>query len=58
MESKEKSGFIYVLTNESFHKANWIKIGYAEDVDKRFDDDTDIESVKDIIKQICTLKKK
>lgn len=31
----EKSGFIYVLTNESFHRDNWIKIGYAEDVDKR-----------------------
>lgn len=31
----EKSGFIYVLTNESFHRENWIKIGYAEDVDKR-----------------------
>ena len=28
MEQKEKTGFIYVLTNESFHKANWIKIGY------------------------------
>lgn len=35
MEQKEKTGFIYVLTNESFHKANWIKIGYAEDVDRR-----------------------
>ena len=30
-----KKGYIYVLTNESFHKENWIKIGYAEDVDKR-----------------------
>lgn len=30
-----KSGFIYVLTNESFHRENWIKIGYAEDVEKR-----------------------
>ncbi|PWK93487.1 GIY-YIG nuclease family protein [Hallerella porci] len=38
MEQKEKTGFIYVLTNESFHKANWIKIGYAEDVDKRVKD--------------------
>ena len=38
MEQKEKTGFIYVLTNESFHKANWIKIGYAEDVDKRVRD--------------------
>ena len=35
MKQKGKTGFIYVLTNESFHKANWIKIGYAEDVDKR-----------------------
>ena len=31
----DKKGFIYVLTNESFHRENWIKIGYAEDVDKR-----------------------
>lgn len=30
-----KSGYIYVLTNESFHRENWIKIGYAEDVEKR-----------------------
>lgn len=30
-----KTGYIYVLTNESFHMDNWIKIGYAEDVDKR-----------------------
>lgn len=35
METKEKTGYIYVLTNESFHMDNWIKIGYAEDVDKR-----------------------
>lgn len=35
MAQKEKTGFIYVLTNESFHKTNWIKIGYAEDVDRR-----------------------
>ena len=34
----EKSGFIYVLTNESFHRDNWIKIGYAEDVKKRVKD--------------------
>ena len=27
-----KQGYIYVLTNESFHRENWIKIGYAEDV--------------------------
>lgn len=31
----DKTGYIYVLTNESFHRENWIKIGYAEDVDKR-----------------------
>jgi len=31
----EKSGYIYVLTNESFHMDNWVKIGYAEDVAKR-----------------------
>ena len=31
----EKSGYIYVLTNESFHRDNWVKIGYAEDVAKR-----------------------
>ena len=31
----EKNGYIYVLTNESFHRENWVKIGYAEDVEKR-----------------------
>lgn len=31
----EKTGYIYVLTNESFHKDDWIKIGYAEDVERR-----------------------
>lgn len=31
----DKTGYIYVLTNESFHRDNWVKIGYAEDVDKR-----------------------
>ena len=31
----DKTGYIYVLTNESFHRDNWIKIGYAEDVEKR-----------------------
>ena len=35
MEIKEKTGYIYVLTNKSFHMDNWIKIGYAEDVNKR-----------------------
>ncbi len=33
--ASEKKGYIYVLTNESFHRENWIKIGYAEDVEKR-----------------------
>ena len=33
--AETKSGYIYVLTNESFHRENWIKIGYAEDVEKR-----------------------
>lgn len=31
----EKTGFIYVLTNKSFHMENWVKIGYAENVEKR-----------------------
>lgn len=31
----DKTGYIYVLTNESFHRENWIKIGYAEDVERR-----------------------
>ena len=35
METKEKTGYIYVLTNESFHKDDWIKIGYTENVEKR-----------------------
>ncbi len=34
----EKTGYIYALTNESFHRDNWIKIGYAEDVSKRVKD--------------------
>lgn len=29
------TGYIYVLTNKSFHQDDWIKIGYAEDVEKR-----------------------
>lgn len=33
--TNEKTGYIYVLTNESFHKDNWVKIGYAEDVERR-----------------------
>lgn len=35
MGTMEKSGYIYVLTNESFHREDWIKIGYADNVDKR-----------------------
>ena len=31
----EKVGYIYVLTNESFHMENWVKIGYTENVEKR-----------------------
>ena len=35
MPNSNKPGFIYVLTNQSFNKDNWIKIGYSEDVNKR-----------------------
>ena len=28
-------GYIYILTNESFHRSDWIKIGYSTDVAKR-----------------------
>jgi predicted transport protein len=31
----ERKGYIYILTNPSFHKTNWIKIGYTEDVQAR-----------------------
>lgn len=31
----EKNGFIYILTNNSFHKSDLVKIGYATDVEKR-----------------------
>ena len=31
----EKKGYIYILTNESFHKTNWVKIGYSTDVERR-----------------------
>ena len=31
----EKFGFIYILTNKSFHQSNWIKIGYSENVERR-----------------------
>ena len=30
-----QTGYIYILTNESFHKSNWIKIGYTTDINKR-----------------------
>ena len=32
---KEKVGYIYILTNEAFHKSNWVKIGYTENLDQR-----------------------
>lgn len=32
---KEKTGFIYILTNEAFHKSNWVKIGYTENLEQR-----------------------
>ena len=35
MMDKEKVGFIYILTNESFHRENWIKIGYTANVQRR-----------------------
>ena len=28
-------GYIYILTNEAFHKSNWVKIGYTENLDQR-----------------------
>lgn len=31
----EKVGYIYILTNKSFHQSNWIKIGYSENVERR-----------------------
>ncbi len=37
-KTSEKTGYIYVLTNESFHMDNWVKIGYTEDVDRRVKD--------------------
>ena len=33
--SKDKVGYIYILTNECFHKSSWIKIGYTVDLDQR-----------------------
>ncbi len=32
---KEKVGYIYILTNEAFHKSNWVKIGYTENLEQR-----------------------
>jgi predicted transport protein len=31
----EGIGYIYILTNESFHRSNWIKIGFATDLERR-----------------------
>ena len=33
--AKEKVGYIYILTNEAFHKSNWVKIGYTENLEQR-----------------------
>ncbi len=30
-----KVGYIYILTNEAFHKSNWVKIGYTENLEQR-----------------------
>lgn len=35
---KEKTGFIYILTNEAFHKSNWIKIGYTDNIERRLNE--------------------
>lgn len=32
---KEKVGYIYILTNEAFHKSNWVKIGYTINLEQR-----------------------
>ena len=32
---KEKVGYIYILTNEAFHKSNWVKIGYTVNIEQR-----------------------
>lgn len=31
----EKTGYIYILTNKSFHKSDLVKIGWATDVERR-----------------------
>ena len=31
----DKIGYIYILTNKSFHQSNWVKIGYSENVERR-----------------------
>lgn len=31
----EKVGYIYILTNEAFHKSNWVKIGYTVNLEQR-----------------------
>ncbi len=30
-----EKGYIYVLTNKSFNRENWVKIGYTENIDRR-----------------------
>ena len=35
---ENKVGYIYILTNESFHRTNWIKIGYTSNIKKRIKD--------------------
>lgn len=30
-----KKGYIYILTNESFNRQDWVKIGYSENVQRR-----------------------
>ncbi|HOE15519.1 MAG TPA: GIY-YIG nuclease family protein [Candidatus Paceibacterota bacterium] len=34
----DKVGYIYILTNESFHRTNWVKIGYTTNIKKRIKD--------------------
>ena len=34
----EKAGYIYILTNECFHKDNWVKIGYTTNIARRLRD--------------------
>ena len=34
-DEQMKKGYIYILTNESFNRQDWIKIGYSENVERR-----------------------